>query len=67
MQDKVRTYLPHRPHIVTVRELRTISNLIKLTAIFIGLVLLLYFNYAQAANFNKEQFFMTSPIFILSP
>jgi hypothetical protein len=67
MQEKVKTYFPHRPHIVTVRELRKMPNLIKLTAIFTGLVLLLYFNYAQAADVNKEQFFTSSRMFFLSP
>lgn len=53
MQNKVKMFLPHKPRIMTARELRTMPNLIKLTAIFAGLVLLLYFNYAKAAEKNN--------------
>lgn len=58
MQERVKAFLPHRPNIIPMRELLTFSNILKLTAICAGLGLLLYFNYAQAADIKGDPILM---------
>lgn len=58
MSVRARTYLPHRTKTIAMREILTFPKLIRFTAITIGLVMLLYFNYAQAAEIKGEAILM---------